>query len=52
MRLPYWLVIFVFMLNLGLMFWALENPRERRLPFVFSIALCVALPHVPTKRTL
>jgi hypothetical protein len=48
MRIPHWLLLFVFMLNLGLMFWSIAAPHK--LLAVVSIALCVALPHVPTSK--
>jgi hypothetical protein len=47
-KVPFWILMFVFMLNLGLMFWAIAAPHK--LLAVVSIALCVALPHVPTSR--
>lgn len=49
LKVPFALLLFVFMCNLGLMFWTIRNP-EHYVLFVLSIALCVALPHVPTQR--
>lgn len=48
MKLPYWLVIFVFMLNVGLMFWALRERIDWL--FIVCVSLCCALPHIPTRR--
>lgn len=48
--LPYWLVIFIFMCNMGAMFYAIEDPKAHRVLFVVTIALCCTLPHIPTRR--
>lgn len=48
MKLPYWLVIFLFMCNVGALAWIVRaGPQEHYFAFVLAVAFMVALPHVP-----
>ncbi len=48
---PHWAVLFAFMCNIGVMFWALSARPATLLSgaaAVFSLALAIALPNLPT----